>query len=217
MTILLTCGPAWEPLDEMRRLTNASTGLLGSQLADVFVAAGHRVVLFRGEGSTARLPRRTVEIEPFSTNDDLADKLSKVSGREPIGAVLHAAALCDFKLAAARGPDGSDVRSAKIPSRGGRLTLELEPATKVLPRLREWFPHSRIVGWKYELNGSRPDALTAARRQLKEAATDACILNGRAWGPGFALCDGPTDNDVRALNNSEELGVALIEWLASRK
>jgi len=32
--VIITCGPSYEPIDEVRRLTNFSTGELGVQLSD---------------------------------------------------------------------------------------------------------------------------------------------------------------------------------------
>ncbi len=195
----------------MRRLTNASTGALGSRLASTFVDAGHRVLLFRGEGSTAPPPDRPVTLSRFATNDDLAGQLLECGKHEEVDVVLHAAALCDFRVVAARSGDGSDALRAKISSRAGRIVLELEPATKVLPRMRGWFPAARIVGWKFELNGGRDEALAAVWRQMQEADTDACVLNGRAWGEGFALCE--PGGRASAFRDVAELGAGLLAWL----
>jgi phosphopantothenate---cysteine ligase (CTP) len=51
---VVTAGPTFEPLDEVRRLTNFSSGKLGSQLADYLVAHGHQVILLYGHYSTYR-------------------------------------------------------------------------------------------------------------------------------------------------------------------
>ncbi len=211
MYVLITCGPAWEPLDGMRRITNASTGRLGAVLADAFAEAGHRVEVLRGELATAPMPKAPVEVVPFGTNDDLAGMLSGWPENSRVDAVFHAAALCDFKAASVRAADGSELSARKLPTRSGKLTVELEPATKVLPRLKEWFPFARIAGWKYELDGGRDQALAAAWRQLKEAGTDACVLNGGAWGEGFALCEMP--GRIQPCAGSSELAAALLAWL----
>jgi len=212
MNVVITCGPAWEPLDGMRRLTNASTGKLGTLLARLLVDAGHRVTVFRGDMATAEPPPATVEWRTFGTNDDLARALSEWSLNHPVDALFHAAALCDFKLAAVRDSEGRDLgANRKLPTRSGRLALELEPATKVLPKLRGWFPKARIVGWKYELDGGRPGALSAAWRQFREAGTDACVVNGAAWGEGFGWCEPP--EAVTPCRDVTELGRALLAWL----
>ena len=89
--------------------------------------------------------------------------------------------------------------------------LELEPAAKVLPRIRDWFPSARVCGWKLELTGDRDSALAAARRQIAEAGTAACVVNGAAWGPGFGLCEpgGP----VTFCPDAPTLARTLLDWL----
>ena len=49
---LVTAGPTFEPIDQVRRLTNFSTGRLGSELAACLAAAGHQVTLLLGEQAT---------------------------------------------------------------------------------------------------------------------------------------------------------------------
>ena len=44
-----------------------------------------------------------------------------------------------------------------------------------------------IVGWKYELDGSRADAIARARKQIQFPSTDACVVNGSAYGEGFGF------------------------------
>src|SRR5262249_37846721 len=77
----------------------------------------------------------------------------------------------------------------KILSRQGALTLRLEPAPKLILKLRGWFPQAWIAGWKYEVAGTREQALARGQRQLREARTDWCVVNGAAYGPGYGVCD----------------------------
>ena len=102
MKVIITCGPSYEPIDGMRRITNASTGELGMMLADAMFAAGHTVMVFKGEMATTTHPVGTAEVVSFSTNDDLLAKLRQTSA----DAVFHAAALCDFRVKTTRMADG---------------------------------------------------------------------------------------------------------------
>ena len=212
MTVVVTCGPAWEPIDGMRRLTNASTGELGRFLAEALVGGGHRVLVLRGSASVAPVPAGVAGLTAFDTNDDLVARLTELAVREPVHAVLHAAALCDYRVARVTDAASHARSDAKIPTSAGALSLHLEPATKVLPRLKEWFPAAWICGWKYELGGTREDALAAARRQLNAVGSAACVLNGRAWGDGFALCE--ARGEVAALPDRSALARALLQRLA---
>ena len=208
MNILITCGPSYEPIDQVRRITNFSTGRLGITLANTFADAGHRVFCLKGEQATDPTPLRAHKTIPFSTNDDLAQKIQQLTS-ENIDAIFHAAALCDFKVATVQNPAGQQITSAKFPTRGENLTLTLAPTTKVLPQLRPLFPKAKIVGWKYELTGSRDEAIAKALNQLAEAKTDACVLNGTAYGPGFLFCTSDVSTSLPTVNN---LCAHLLHW-----
>lgn len=213
MKIIITCGPSYEPIDGARRMTNMSTGRLGITLANAFTDAGHEVVCLKGEGATCADPLRAASVRSFTTNQDLADQLHALSATFEADAVLHAAALCDFKVARIV-TAGGDASSKKISTRAGEVTLVLAPTLKVLPRLRPWFPHAVIVGWKYELAGTREDAFAAAWRQLRECGNDACVLNGAAYGDGFAVCQ--PGAGVRPCANPAALMGFLQKWLEEK-
>jgi phosphopantothenoylcysteine decarboxylase/phosphopantothenate--cysteine ligase len=213
MRIALTCGPSYEPIDGVRRLTNVSTGRLGAVLANAFTARGWKVFCYRGEGATDPGELRATSLESFSTNDDLAARLIRLSQRERIDAVLHAAALCDFRVERVERADGTPLISRKVSTRDGDIRLVLAPAVKVLPHLRAWFPLARIVGWKYEVEGSREDAFKKAWAQISECATDACVLNGAAYGGGFAVCEPP--DRVTPCADAAALAEFLADWLAA--
>lgn len=211
MNIIVTCGPSYEPIDQARRLTNMSTGKLGANLVDFLAEAGHEVICLRGEGSTHPAPVRGARVEAFATNDDLAGLLESIARREKIDVIFHAAALCDYRVEQVLTGAGGAITSPKFATRDGRLHLILAPALKVLPRMRGWFPGARIVGWKYELAGTRDDAFAQARKQLRDGRTDACVLNGAAYGDGFALCH--ADGRVQACFDTSGLCEALLRWL----
>ena len=210
MNIIVTCGPSYEPIDEVRRITNFSTGRLGITLANAFTDAGHNVTCLKGEQATDPTPLRAQKTIPFTTNDDLAKKLQSLTA-ENIGAIFHAAALCDFKVASVENPAGQKITSAKFPTRGENLTLTLAPTTKILPQLRRWFPKAKLVGWKYELNGTRDEAIAKALQQIADAGTDACVLNGAAYGGGFLFCASQSQTPLSTLH---DLCSCLTGWLS---
>ena len=204
----ITCGPACEPLDKVRRITNASTGEIGAVLAEAFRRAGWDVICFRCEASTFP-PPAGVEVRPFSTNESLAGGLSSLERLPAL--ILHAAALCDFVLESIEGAEGS----GKLSSRAGSIRLTLKPAEKILPKIRGWFPEARIIGWKYELDGERDQAIARAAAQIREARTDACVVNGEAYGPGFGLL--APDGSLRHFPDKAALASHLAQFQSDAK
>jgi phosphopantothenoylcysteine decarboxylase/phosphopantothenate--cysteine ligase len=188
MKAIITCGPSYEPIDQARRVTNFSTGKLGIFLANNLTDRGWEIVCLKGEGSTCPDTLRARGKESFSTNQDLSGRLQALAGSGKFDAVFHCAALCDFRVARVLDENGVEMTSPKFSTRSGTVSLVLAPAPKVLPLLRGWFPSAFIAGWKYELAGSRDDAFEKAWNQVREAGVDACVLNGAAYGSGFAVC-----------------------------
>jgi phosphopantothenoylcysteine decarboxylase/phosphopantothenate--cysteine ligase len=200
MRCIVTAGPTCEPLDQVRRLTNFSTGRLGTQLARFLAGRGHAVTLLRGVGAVHQDSPEGVSLDTFTTTDDLAEQLRRhAAGRAD--AVFHAAAVSDFKFGAiwerTAGGGLLPVHGGKISTRRGVLLAELVPTVKILAGLRSLYPTACLVGWKYEVDGTRDELLAKARNQLGECLTDACVANGPAYGPGFGLVRrGETDGHL---------------------
>ncbi len=89
---------------------------------------------------------------------------------------------------------------------------ELVPTPKIIARLRDWFGHALLVGWKYEVEGDRAGVIAAARRQIHECRTDACVANGPAYGEGFGLVvrGGECQHLARMTELFEALGDLLL-------
>jgi phosphopantothenoylcysteine synthetase/decarboxylase len=191
MNCIVTAGPTFEPLDDVRRLTNFSTGRLGTELANYLTACGHKVTLLIGESATWPGERKAQVVIVFTSTKDLRARLKSFAGKK-MDAIFHAAAVSDFTFGKmftrdAAGKLNPFKPSKKISTRGGNLLVELVPTPKIIAELRGWFPRTRIIGWKFEADGQRADALRSARRQMVDCSTDACVANGPAYGKGFSL------------------------------
>lgn len=216
MKCIVTAGPTFEPLDDVRRLTNFSTGKLGSCLAGYLQERmpQARTYLLRGIASTFQAAG-ALEVQSFSTPSNLLEKLRSLATDQPC-AIFHAAAVNDFgfgKIYEKR-EDGSleELRSAKFSSRGRcPLLAELVPTPKILPQLRELFPRGFIVGWKYEAEGTLPELLAKARRQFEESRSDLCVMNGPAYGLGFGLLSPASPESFSKAENMEALFESLQE------
>ena len=83
------------------------------------------------------------------------------------------------------------------------------PTAKIINELRGWFPRATIVGWKYEVDGTRDQVIEKASRQIFENQTDGCVANGPAYGEGFGLV---TPQGCQAIANAPAL-YALLEQI----
>jgi phosphopantothenate---cysteine ligase (CTP) len=190
MNCVVTAGPTYEPLDDVRRLTNFSTGRLGTELANYLEGRGHKVSLLIGEQATYRGENRPPNTQVFTTTADLLHRLQALS-YAGVEAVLHCAAVSDYAFGRiwVRSASGEmvETKSGKISTREGVLLAELLPTPKIIAELRGWYPKATLVGWKFEVEGNRDDVIALARRQISECRTNASVANGRAYGEGFGL------------------------------
>ena len=215
MRCIVTAGPTFEPLDQVRQLTNHSTGRLGSELTNHLMQCGHDVTLLIGQQATWRGERAAARVETFTTTDNLRLRL-RAFADEGWDAVFHAAAVSDFTFGKAfsRGERGelNEVRAGKLSTRGEPLLVELVPTAKIISELRGWFPRATIVGWKYEVEGLRDEVIEKASRQIFENQTDAGVATGRAYGEGFGLV---TPDGCEPAADAQTLYVMLDQFISS--
>lgn len=214
MNCIVTAGPTYEKLDEVRRLTNFSTGKLGSELANFLATRGHNVTLLLGEQATFRCAYKTREVLPFSTTADLRDRLNALS-RGPVDAVFHAAAVSDYMFGriwmCSAGGEMTEIKSGKISTRDGTLLAELVPTSKIISELRAWYPKALIVGWKFEVEGRKDDVIEKAEHQVEQYQTSACVANGASYGDGYGIISGP--GNCQHVEGSDALYIALEEMV----
>src|SRR5580704_17313021 len=139
MKCVVTAGPTYEELDEVRRLTNFSTGSLGTELANFLMAHGHEVELLRGHYSTCRIEPLAKKTQVFTTTADLRNRLRKLGKPD---AIFHAAAVSDFAFGKIWVGNANGklrrIRSPKFSTRQGTLLAELVPTPKIISELRDW-------------------------------------------------------------------------------
>jgi len=162
---VITAGPTREHLDDVRFLSNASTGRMGVELAREARRRGARVVLVHGPLQIA-LPKG-VDCRAVTSTADLLKATRDAA--QYAGCVIFAAAPSDFRPAR---------RQRGKPAREGSkaLTLALEPTTDVAATLGRRKGGRVHVGFALEVGGGE----ARARRKLERKNFDAIVLNGLA-------------------------------------
>lgn len=137
--ILLTAGPTRAYIDEVRYLTNASSGRMALALAQAALARGHQVTIVSGPVAV-RYPRAARVIPVLTTAEMLAACLAELPR---VDGVIGAAAPCDFEpVRPVRG---------KIPRSASGLALELKATTDVIAtlaaRVKRGLPGRTRAAW----------------------------------------------------------------------
>ncbi len=162
MRILITAGPTREYLDDVRYLSNASSGRMGYAIVDAVQAAGHEAVLV--SGPVALTPPVGCEVHDVETTEELHDVCNQLFVR--CDGVIATAAVCDYRP--------RERFSGKLAKTGVSLELELVETADVLADLGLQKGHRWVVGFALE---SDEFAHVNALRKLKHKNCDAIVLN----------------------------------------
>lgn len=167
--VLITAGGTSEPIDDVRRVTNISSGRLGHALARHYARLGWLDIELMCPDSTME---RFGDIEgvrhtPFRTTDDLR---SAIAAKTSASLIYHSAAVSDY---APLQHDG------KIDSRShDELTIRMQKLPKLLASMREQFGEkTTIVGFKLLSHVHPLQLLWSAGQQINANKLDYCVAN----------------------------------------
>jgi len=193
--VVVTAGPTFEPIDDVRFIGNRSSGKMGFALAAAAARRGAEVTLIAGPVALptpagAGIARRDVE-----TAEQLRAALAAAAAQADV--VVMAAAVADFRPAArATGKLSRRARAAE--GEGGPRDLPLLPNPDLLAELGHGRAGGRplLVGFAAEVGGDGEARLARARAKLVEKACDVIVLND-VGAPGIGF--GSDDNAVTLL------------------
>ena len=191
MRILLTAGPTREYLDDVRYLSNASSGRMGYSLAAEAVARGHQVVLVSGPVDLT--PPKGCDVRFVQTTEEM--RIACEQAFESCDGVIAAAAVCDYK------PSQRVV--GKMSKTGGPITIDLIETDDVLAELGCKKDGRWIVGFALEAANSRENAL----QKLRAKNCDVVVLNGPS-------AIGSATNTVELI---DETGLPIENWSGSKE
>ena len=161
MRILITAGPTREYVDDVRFLSNASSGRMGYSIAQAAIDAGHDVVLVTGPVDLAA--PESADVRAIETTDELRQAcLDLFPGCD---GVIATAAVCDYRP--------RERVAGKMTKTGQPIVLELVETSDVLAELGGMKEHRWVVGFALESQDPRTNAM----RKLRMKHCDCIVLN----------------------------------------
>lgn len=161
--ILVTSGGTTEPIDDVRFLSNKSSGKMGAAIADECYLRGAEVFLLRSR--TAVEPRYHIHSETFETSDELSGLVREKV--KDFDIVFHTAAVSDFEV---------ETTNGKIPS-DGEHTIKLKPRKKIIDQIKKWNSRIFLVAFKAESKISEIELAREGRTLLTRTGSDAVVAN----------------------------------------
>ena len=161
--VIITAGACYEMIDDVRAITNLSSGKMGLALAFAYYLRGFDVTLI---SSAQNLPKSMENLEflSFKSSADLLEILkNKKLAKDDL--LVMAAAISDYIP--------SQKAKGKIKKSGANLNLELKENIDILSSLKEL--KCKKIGFKMEMD--EQSALSSAKNMLENKALDAVCLN----------------------------------------
>ena len=169
LKIIVTAGPTREYIDSVRFISNASSGLMGCEVAAA-AAGAHDVMLLIGGGSLpAGIAQRleSVRMATFGGVGDLKEKLTGLFADCDV--LVMAAAVGDFRPV--------EPIEGKIPRSGGPITLRLEPTEDILAGLTAGKRSGQVVV-AFAVEDGVPERIEAkALAEMDAKGADCVVVN----------------------------------------
>ena len=161
--ILIIGGPTAESIDDIRVITNRSTGKTAVWLVKNAFYREAVVELWYGVGKEP-CPRY-IKTTGFKSIDDILDLIKK-KDVENFDVIIICAALSDYAPKKQKG---------KIPSGEEKLAIEMVPTPKIISKLRQKAQKSMIIGFKVE--DKKENLIERAQGLLKKNKLDIVVAN----------------------------------------
>ena len=204
MRVLITAGPTREYLDDVRYLSNGSSGRMGYAIAQAAQQRGWEVVLVSGPVELSAPPG--CEFHQVITTAQMKDACERLF--PSCDGVIATAAVCDYKPV--------QRVTGKMKKVGGPITVEMIETDDVLAELGKTKGDRWVLGFALEAQNPRENALQKLRRKN----CNWIVLNSPE-------AIGSEENSVELISASGEtvanwsgpksrIATSLVEWLAEQ-
>ena len=160
--ILIIGGATAEPIDDIRILTNKSSGKTAVSLANNAFERGAHVEIWYGHAKET-VPDY-LSVKKFETIKDILQLLK--NNKKTFDAIIVCAAIADYLPKKHKG---------KIFSGKNKLIIECSPAPKIIQKIRNVAPKSKIIAFKVEEN--KKDLKGEAVKLLLKNNLDVVVAN----------------------------------------
>ena len=178
MKILITSGGTTEKIDAVRGITNHSTGYLGKEIAELFLAKGHHVTLVTTKTAVKPEPKENLKITEITNVESLLKKMEPLVKEHDV--LIHSMAVSDYTpiymTDFAQFLHKSNTES-KISSASDYQVLFLKKTPKVISLVKQWNPDIQLIGFKLSVNVRKEELFEVARASLKRNKADIIVAN----------------------------------------
>ncbi len=192
MKILVTAGPTREYIDEIRFVSNESSGRMGIEIAKEASARGGEVLLINGKSSYPT-PDYLNVVNVISTSDFINTVKNELSKKD-YDMFICAAAISDYSP--------KECLQGKISSDEVKeLQVNMHLTPKIIDEARKVNNKVFIVAFKAETNVSKTELIDRAFARLKKSDIDLIVANDVGGELGFES----SENEVYIIDKEKHI------------
>ena len=227
MNILITSGGTSEKIDQVRSITNHSTGQLGKIISEQFLEAGFSVTLVTTP--TAAQPNAHPRLTKVIIKD-VAELQTVLEKETPTHQVLiHAMAVSDYSPVYMSGfqavKEATNLeqflqqtnQEPKISSEEDYQILFLKKNPKLISLVKTWNPNIRLVGFKLLVNVPQDQLLSVARASLEKNQAEMIVANDlRDIQDGKHRAYLVSDQDVQLAETKSDIAQKIYHHITNK-
>lgn len=166
--ILITAGPTWVPIDNVRVISNIATGETGILLAKNLQNLGAKVTLLLGPTETCCL-NKGIKLIRFKFFEELRNIIIKELKSKQYDIVIHSAAVSDYRPQV--------IFRSKVKSGLKYWKINLVPTPKIIDLIKKIDSSLFLVGFKFEPGAEKDVLLKKSKDLLRQAHADLVVAN----------------------------------------
>lgn len=186
---VITSGGISEKIDNVRKITNSSSGKLGMTIANHLLESKSDITIYYVCSKNALRPSNTrVKIIEVAGTLDLKDKVESLLRNEKIDYFIHTMAVADYmvdyvttvdkmKKSFLNNSDMEVIKDTKISSYENNLVLVLKPTPKIISLIKKESPLTYLVGFKLLDGVSKKELIDVATRLRDKNRCDLVVAN----------------------------------------
>jgi len=237
MKIIITAGGTSEKIDNVRKITNSSSGKLGLCIANELIRSKGKEIetLYYICNKEAYKPTDDkVKVIEISSTIELKEVIEKLLTNEKIDYFIHSMAVSDYMVSYVSSSSllSSEIENNnykdiectiinnknvincnKISSNEDNLIILLKPTPKVISIIKSISPNTFLVGFKLLDGVSEKKLINVAEKLLNKNKCDLVVANDlkkiRSGNHKAFIIDG--NNRKIIANGKEDIAIKLIE------
>lgn len=182
INVLVTAGSTREYIDDVRVMTNISSGALGAKIVEQLGEAGatihfvHSRFGIKPNLTSCKTSVYNYHTWSYITFEDLYNRMKMLLLNKPIDVVIHSAAVSDFTF--------KRRENIKLSSNSSKDFINymrdtITPTPKIIREIKEWNSNVFLVGFKFTVGKSENELIKITEKMKRETNCDLVIANDK--------------------------------------